>query len=300
MMVVKSTTGAELAKTYEAICRPEFVGLLGVSVYGFSDGSLPGDLGDTSEALNTGEGVGMLCGLFVSMLQVCSSAHGVRACAGCIQRASCLAMLAHMMKHQLTKGSTLILDWEGLCTIMPTQDLRDLIDQWLLSSGAAAQQRLRCSWLPNTLLHRLEGAMVSTRMTTGRAPTGFSRTGDAKFGPSTDKQRALMLPLAVQLLRMVSCCGGCTEDFMQRSGVLLRCVHLLRHILAACPTTLPVRTAASWALQPLCGRFVWCWPDPCGMGNSLGTPAIHVSNLMGQWRAVCAVCPRPLGAPTSC
>ena len=84
MMIVKSATKAELAETYKSICSPAFVGLLGVSVIGFSDGSLPGDLGDTPKALDTGEGAERLCGVSVSMLQVCSSALDVCACAGCI------------------------------------------------------------------------------------------------------------------------------------------------------------------------------------------------------------------------
>ena len=86
-------------------------------------------------------------------------------------------------------------------------------------------------------------------------------TGDAKFSPSTDKRPALMLPWAMQLMRMISTCCGCPEEFLQRSGMLLRCLHLLRHVLAACPTTPSVCTAASWALQALCGRS-------CGAGLS--------------------------------
>ena len=37
-------------------------------------------------------------------------------------------------------------------------------------------------------------------------------------------------------MRMISCCSG-RADFLQRSGMLLRCVHVLRHITAACPVS---------------------------------------------------------------
>ena len=58
---------------------------------------------------------------------------------------------------------------------------------------------------------------------------------DARFYPSA----ALMLVAALRLMRVSSCSMGCYEP-PQRSGMLQRGVHVLRHILAACPATLPV------------------------------------------------------------
>ena len=62
--------------------------------------------------------------------------------------------------------------------------------------------------------------------------------GDAKFGPSA----AHTLVTAVSLMRMMATVGG--PDFLQRSGMLLRCLHVCRRILAACPATYPVRVTA--------------------------------------------------------
>ena len=56
--------------------------------------------------------------------------------------------------------------------------------------------------------------------------------------PSTCKLRAHTLVLALQLTRMISCCRA---TYLQRSGMLLRCLHVLRHILAATPATPEVR-----------------------------------------------------------
>ena len=59
-----------------------------------------------------------------------------------------------------------------------------------------------------------------------------------------------MLHAAMRLMRMLSCCSPRCPEFMQRSGMLLRSLHLLRHILAACPTTPPVCITATpvWSL----------------------------------------------------
>ena len=59
--------------------------------------------------------------------------------------------------------------------------------------------------------------------------------GDAKFC-AAGIQPADNLCTALQLMRMISCCSG-SAGFLQRSGMLLRCVHLLRHIMAACPVS---------------------------------------------------------------
>lgn len=53
---------------------------------------------------------------------------------------------------------------------------------------------------------------------------------NAKFGLST----ARTLWLELELMRMLTCCRA---GFLPRSGMLLRCVHVLRHLLAACPAT---------------------------------------------------------------
>ena len=58
---------------------------------------------------------------------------------------------------------------------------------------------------------------------------------EGKFHPSGN-QLAQMLLLAMEVMRMVTYC--CNRDGLpQHTGMLLRCVHLLRHILAACPLT---------------------------------------------------------------
>ena len=54
------------------------------------------------------------------------------------------------------------------------------------------------------------------------------------FCTPAGQQSAHSLQAALQLLRMLSCCSG-RPGFLQRSGMLLRCVHVLRHITAACP-----------------------------------------------------------------
>ena len=243
-MVVKAVkTEAEQVEFYLAVCDSDFGCLILQSVWGFSHGSLPGDLGDTPEALDTGAGEERLCGVSASTLQGGSAAPDVRACAGCIQRASCLLIFADMLKQRFTQGSTLSLRWEVLRKVMPMQKFRDLIDQWLLSSGAAAQDSPVSGPCPDWKRPQL-GYL------TGNANACCA--GDAMFDPSTDKQPTLMLPVAMRLMRMLSCCccnsAGCPE-FMQRSGMLLRYLHLLRNIVAACPTTFPVCCTALWALH---------------------------------------------------
>ncbi len=55
------------------------------------------------------------------------------------------------------------------------------------------------------------------------------------FGLSST-HAAHTLVLALRLMRLISC--GCKRPtFPLHSGMLLRWVHLLRHILAACPVT---------------------------------------------------------------
>ena len=62
MLAKSATTEAEVIVFYNSICETDFVALLIESVHGFSDGWLPGNLGDTPEAMDTGEGKPRLCG----------------------------------------------------------------------------------------------------------------------------------------------------------------------------------------------------------------------------------------------
>ena len=55
----------------------------------------------------------------------------------------------------------------------------------------------------------------------------------------SDPSAALMLVAALHLMRVSSCSTGCYEP-LQRSGMLQRGLHVLSHILAACPATPPV------------------------------------------------------------
>ena len=61
--------------------------------------------------------------------------QGVWACAGCIQRASCLLVYVYLMQHQFTMGSRLRLPWRLFCEVVPMQKIGIFIDQWLFSSG---------------------------------------------------------------------------------------------------------------------------------------------------------------------
>jgi hypothetical protein len=57
MLVVKSaTTPAALATCYQYFRNPRFEGMLAASMSAHVQGFLPGDLGDTPEAVDTGEG----------------------------------------------------------------------------------------------------------------------------------------------------------------------------------------------------------------------------------------------------
>ena len=65
--------------------------------------------------------------------------------------------------------------------------------------------------------------------------------GDARFDPSADRQATLTFLTAMQLVRMISCSRRRTsKPFLQRSGMLRRCLHLLRYILAAYHSSLTV------------------------------------------------------------
>ena len=69
--------------------------------------------------------------------------------------------------------------------------------------------------------------------------------GDARY-PSPGKRSAHTMASAVHLLRMVSCCKG-SSRFLRRSGLVLRCVHMLRQLLAG---PLVRGAPACHALQP--------------------------------------------------
>ena len=60
--------------------------------------------------------------------------------AGCVQRAGCLHFYRDLVKYQVTNGSILCIPWQELCERVPMHQYRELIDQWLLSSGDASPQ----------------------------------------------------------------------------------------------------------------------------------------------------------------
>ena len=69
----------------------------------------------------------------------CLLPNDVRAHAGSVQRAGCLALLVDSMKHRLTLGdSHFIMPSPELCKLVPVDKVVHLVDKWLLSSGAAA------------------------------------------------------------------------------------------------------------------------------------------------------------------
>ena len=73
--------------------------------------------------------------------------------------------------------------------------------------------------------------------------------GDAKFSLSAPRRLGRTLVPALQLMRMISrCCKR--PDFPLRSGNVLRCVHLLRQVLAACPATPRVGSPTRLRLLP--------------------------------------------------
>ena len=63
----------------------------------------------------------------------------------------------------------------------------------------------------------------------------------------------------MQLMRMIACSRS---GFLQRSGMLLRCVHVLHNILPACPFAAAVRThALGAAASAACAHAT---AAPCG------------------------------------
>ena len=161
------------------------------------------------------------------------------AVAGCVQRAGALLLYMSYTKYSLPKGSCHRISWVEFCNVVPVPKVMKLIDQWLLSSGAASV----------SLHSQCTGAVPMSSAVLGQAPgksircASLSPAGNARFDPSTCKLRTYSLFPALQLMRMIACCRGRAE-FLGRSGMLLRCVHLLRHILAACPATPEARMLA--------------------------------------------------------
>ena len=104
-----------------------------------------------------------------------------------------------------------------------------LVDQWLLSSGASPLQTI------------LSACKADCTAGGTHAPAkGWGQS--VAFGAENarfETAAALMLLLAVSLMRTVSYTLA-HPDVLRSSGMLLRCVHLLRYILAALPATPPV------------------------------------------------------------
>ena len=146
--------------------------LLFDSISGFVEGRLPGDLGDTPEALETGKGAGevQLCLRLPEVLEraqhviiVCLHVHCACmggacrfqpsacpsavlshelskvfcVCAGCVQRASCLLLYVYLVGHHYITGSRLSLPWKVFCKAVPIDKVMSLFDPMLYVSGAA-------------------------------------------------------------------------------------------------------------------------------------------------------------------
>ena len=161
-----------------------------------------------------------------------------------VKRAACLFVYLDLMKYQYTRGSSILHPhWQMFCKEVPLLKVRSLIDQWLLSSGMLAISFLSQNALvPFRLFARRslgDGINIPQEGLEGIRAC-CARAHDAKFDPSTRKDTSYNLLMAMELMRMVSCCCF-RASFFPRSGMLVRCVHLVRDILAACPATPMVR-----------------------------------------------------------
>ena len=138
-------------------------------------------------------------------------------------RASCLPLYAHLVEHHLTTGSRLNLPWKAFCEAVPVDKILSLVGPLLHASGAAGP----CSAHPHApLLNKQAGVPTLESLTVVPA-------GDARSDPSAREWRpAHTLAPAMQLVRLISCCR---HDFLRRSGMLLRCVHLMHRLLLAAP-----------------------------------------------------------------
>ena len=59
------------------------------------------------------------------------------ACAGCVQRASCLHLYLHLVGYHYTKDSRLSLPWKVFCEAVPIDKIMSLFDPLLYVTGAA-------------------------------------------------------------------------------------------------------------------------------------------------------------------
>ena len=141
------------------------------SMCALEEGRLPGNLGDTPEALKTGEGAGSSilkkpkrlagcsaegaacehvlahvgCGFWEASAFSChliaiSTSPVVWACAGCVQRASCLLWYVYLVRHNYTVGSRMRLPWKMFVKAVHIRKVRNIHRQMAVL--------LRCCWSP--------------------------------------------------------------------------------------------------------------------------------------------------------
>ena len=85
-----------------------------------------------------------------------------------------------------------------------------------------------------------------------------------------------MLAAAVSLMRVLSCSLG-RYKILQSSGMLQRSVHVLRHILAACPATPPVRIITCVRCMSFCSCLcvaVFLAPVAMATGTAYGVVCV--------------------------
>ena len=118
---------------------------------------------------------------------------------------------------------------------------------------------------------------------TGQMLMTVSAAGAEAFisDQSPSKQPWCVLALAFKLMRIISCCSG-RPGLSQRSGMLLRCVHVLRRIMAACPVS---STVCVTRLLERCTFLpsvpVHCWIFLCtGTVNAHRSPSSHLRDAV--------------------
>ena len=131
---------------------------------------------------------------------------------------------------------------------------------WFLGVGKGLQQRSPEAGSERAASHRRRSTLSAQPLNEARRQSPPPGAPDIRC--TTD---VIAVPLAMQLMRMISCRRS---GFLQRSGMLPRCVHLLRHITHLVGMTvlrllqllpeLPVRCCCHMplkeALQPLPGH----------------------------------------------
>ena len=229
--------------------------LLADSLSGIEAGRLPGDLGDTHEALDTGAGgkihydggagrglqglASCYCGCSVPVWRKPSSlvhtaqsvnlplgfsvTQDVCSPAGCVERASCLLLYLDLIQH----SGYLRLPWRKFCKEVPLQKMQNLIDHFLLLSGLMPLSQLHGGY---TCLLNCSGSKPMSLWTNGHLCSDCSAE-DAKYGPPTAKQSANAMVLALRVIRMIACVRG-SGRFLRRGALVLRCVHLVRYVMA--------------------------------------------------------------------